>query len=210
MRARYLICWQAWPEKLRRALTDASGGLEYAEIYKLSCYEENVNPRTIHPVLAFKAPSERAVHREARALVDQGLRARKTAKALRVLVLLPRKQRFFLEYRTRHSFSDLPIYVRQRIFKLLFSYPDKLIHAISRLDQFVEPATIPPVGGRRSGLLNRFHITGKHSGRSCSLTYAIKGNDLLAPFLVSRQFLFLGAHAFYGCNTFAFSSVGSV
>lgn len=50
---------------------------------------------------------------------------------------------------------------------------------------------------------------GKYSGHGCSLTYTIKGNDLLAPFLVSRQFLFLGAHAFYGCNTFAFSSVGS-
>lgn len=114
-----------------------------------------------------------------------------------------------MEYRTRYSFGDLPIHVKQRIFKLLFSYPDKLIHAISRLDQFVEPAEIPPVGGRRSGLLNRFHVTGKYSGHSCSLTYAIKGNDLLAPLLVSRQFLFLGAHAFYGCNTFAFSSVSS-
>lgn len=125
------------------------------------------------------------------------------------MVLLPRKQRFFLEYRTRHSFSDLPVYIKQRIFKFLFSYTDKLIHAISRLDQFVEPAEIPLVGGRRSGLLNRFHITGKYSGHGCSLTYAIKGNDLLAPLLVSRQFLFLGAHAFYGGNTFAFSSVSS-
>ena len=125
------------------------------------------------------------------------------------LVLNPAKPRRFLEYQRKYSFCDLPVFAQRRIFQLLFSFPGKLIHAISRLDQFQRPETVPLDCDKRSGLLNRFHITGMEHGRSCYLTYALKGNDLLAPFLVSRQFLFLGAHAFYGCNTFAFSSVRS-
>ncbi|MBE3041744.1 hypothetical protein IMZ48_04020 [Candidatus Bathyarchaeota archaeon] len=168
-----------------------------------------MSPKTIHPALAFKKPTPALVDREARACVDRANRKAEDASTLKDLVLNPSKPRRFLEYRSKYSFNDLPEVAQRRIFQLLFSYPDRLVHAISRLDQHMEPADVPPVHGKRSGLLNRFHITGKQGGRRCSLNYAVKGNDLLAPLLVSRKFLFLGAHAFYGRNTFAFSSVRS-
>lgn len=129
------------------------------------------------------------------------------ASVLKDLVLDPSKPRHFLEYRMKYSFYDLPRPAQERIFQFLFWYPNRLIHAISRLDPFVEPEDVPHIAGKRSGLLNRFHITGKQYGHRCNLTHAEEGNKLLAPFLVSRRFLFLGAHAFYGRNTFAFSSV---
>ena len=165
--------------------------------------------KTIHPALTFRKPPPALVDREARLLHMKERRAAKDALVLRDLVLNPSKPRWFLEYRTKYSFHDLPKASQGRIIQMVFLYPERLIHAISRLDEFVEPESIPPNDGKCSGLLNRFHFTRKEHGRSCSLTYAMKGNDLLAPLLVSRQFLFLGAHAFYGCNTFAFSSVRS-
>lgn len=180
---------------------------DYGEIYKLSCLEENSNPKTIHPALVFKTPSAARIDREARLFVENARQATENASVLQELVLNPSKPRHFLEYRMKYSFHDLPGPVQERIFQFLFWYPNKLIHAISRLDPFVEPEDLPPISGKRSGLLNRFHITGKKYGHRCSLTHAQKGNGLLAPLLVSRQFLFLGTHVFYGRNTFAFSSV---
>ncbi|SPO02684.1 uncharacterized protein DNG_05357 [Cephalotrichum gorgonifer] len=197
-----------WPAMLRRHQGD---DMEYPGIYKLSCYEENMNPKILHPALAFKKASPALLHREARICFEKVQREAEKVDGLKNLVLNPWKPRRFLEYRSKFMFHKLPEYVQGEIFKHLFSYPDKLIHAISRLDEFVEPATIPSNGEKKeSGLLNRFHITGKYSGQRCALTYAVKGNDLLAPLLVSRQFLFLGLHAFFGCNTFAFSSLGKL
>lgn len=159
--------------------------------------------------MEFKKRSIALLEREARLFIEKERLATENAEALKTLVLNPSKPRHFLEYRMKYSFHDLPGCAQERIFQFLFWYPDRLIHAISRLDPFLEPEDVPPIGGKRSGLLNRFHITWKQHGRRCSLTYALKGKDLLAPLLVSRQFLFLGAHAFYGRNIFAFSSVRS-
>ncbi|KAI1265385.1 hypothetical protein F5Y18DRAFT_50756 [Xylariaceae sp. FL1019] len=108
-------------------------------------------------------------------------------------------------------FEDLPRELQWRIFKLV--YPtNEIIHCLSRLDpynpplDFTDPALPLNEAGVSvgSGYPNRFHI-GK---RPCCIVKAAKPNDVIGYFLVSKRWFFLGAHLFYGTNTFAFSSLG--
>lgn len=99
------------------------------------------------------------------------------------------------------SFMSLPLDVQARIIRLVFEFSGRLVHCISRLDPFFEPMerdepTLRP--------LHRFHIS--HS--PCSVTFATQPNKPLAPLGTCKMFYFLGIHAFYGLNTFAFSSIG--
>jgi len=131
---------------------------------------------------------------------------------LRELVLLPNIPRLFLEWYPRDcthtGFQDLPAATKVRIFEYLLNFNGKLVHAISRLDPNVEPDNIPPVQGLRSGLLNRFYLTGKKYPSECSLTYStIAPNEMLAPLLVSREALHIGVEVFFSKNRFTFSSV---
>lgn len=89
-------------------------------------------------------------------------------------------------------------------FEWLLVFPGEPVHVLTRLDPFLEPQTREELEDRhgRFQLLRRLHI-GK---QSCSLTYAIKPSELLAPLLVSKQWAYLGIHLFYGKNTFCFSS----
>jgi hypothetical protein len=90
----------------------------------------------------------------------------------------------------------------------LLRFDGQLVHAISRLDPYVKPNNIPPIHGRRSGLLNRFLLTSKKTTKTFSLTYtATAPNDMLSVLLLNKESLFLGVSVFYGTNTFAFSSV---
>lgn len=101
-------------------------------------------------------------------------------------------------------FEKLPNSIQARIFKFVFVNPT-LVHCISRLDKSEPPLNFVS-DRRRTGLLHRFHTgTG-----SCCIPLARKPNNVLRALLVSKRWLFIGAHAFYGINTFAFSSLGEL
>lgn len=101
------------------------------------------------------------------------------------------------------SFDQLPDKIQMEILghNLIF---DDVIHAISRLDEWVEPDEAPEDGINGVKLLHRFHIG---SSPVC-LTYAIRPEILLAPLRVSKAWNVMGCYIFYGLNTFAFSSLG--
>ena len=94
-------------------------------------------------------------------------------------------------------FDELPAEAQSRIFEECL-YKRHIIHCISRLDPFV-----PPENAR---LIHRFHW----GPRKCSLTYAYRGRQVLSILQVCKRWYFLGTHAFYGTNSFGFSSLGEL
>lgn len=104
-------------------------------------------------------------------------------------------------------FERLPWEIQARIFTLWLWKPGQLIHALSRLDSFVELATIPDDEEleHHSGLPRGFYWGKTHYNVTDDRR---EPNDVLRLLLVSKRFFFLGVHCFYGLNTFAFSSLG--
>ncbi|KAJ4326153.1 hypothetical protein N0V84_003203 [Fusarium piperis] len=184
---------------------------DWGGVYKLACKEENMswsfsarNPPKTHPGLKLRAPDDEEEEEEIMTIPDDDEEESSTSGS------------------DRRSSSDqppppgglprsvlerLPIKVQIKIFSHLFVFEGELVHAISRLDPYYEPSG-PPVNYKgRVSLLNRFHV----GEESVSLTFGtIKPQELLAPLLVSKHFNYLGASIFYGCNTFAFSSIGEL
>jgi hypothetical protein len=111
----------------------------------------------------------------------------------------------YQDARTFHMFEDLPSDIQSKIFRLWFFFDNRLIHCLSRLD----PYHYPRPGDFKDGkprLLHRFYLG---STRNFSIRHdTVDPNSLLRLFLVSKSFYFKGSHAFYGLNTFAFSSLG--
>lgn len=102
-----------------------------------------------------------------------------------------------------HRFNDLPANVQADIFRRWLCMDRRLVHCLSRLDPFQAPPAMPP---SRSGLLNRFYWGEE---RDCNITQDTHDpQDILRLLLVCKSFYFKGVHAFYGTNTFAFSSLG--
>ncbi|OLN95996.1 hypothetical protein CCHL11_07101 [Colletotrichum chlorophyti] len=101
-------------------------------------------------------------------------------------------------------FDRLATSVQANVIKFVLFHENHLVHCISRLDPHVPPEEPAQSTIRRSGLLHRFHL----SGQSCNITYALKPNKHLALLLTCKKWYYLGVHAFYGLNTFAFSSLG--
>ncbi|KAI1100627.1 hypothetical protein F4804DRAFT_318389 [Jackrogersella minutella] len=103
-------------------------------------------------------------------------------------------------------FKQLPCEVQIKIFRLVFVRQD-LIHCLSRLD-----LSNPPLRDEfpESDDERRSHLpTGFHFGtRPCQIALARDPTTVLSPLLVSKRWHFIGVHAFYGHNTFAFSSLG--
>ncbi len=109
-------------------------------------------------------------------------------------------------YPQTFPFEELPKDSQGRIFKMVFAQ-NTLIHCLSRLDRGQEPLDFPEEHNRRrTGLLHRFHM----GTRPCVVTLAHKPSNVLRPLLVCKRWLFIGVHAFYGINTFAFSSLGEL
>ncbi|RYP76025.1 hypothetical protein DL770_007303 [Monosporascus sp. CRB-9-2] len=103
-------------------------------------------------------------------------------------------------------FEELPKEIQARIFRIWFK-KDTLVHCLSRLDYYHPPKNFPAENRRkRSELPKRFHI----GTRMCNVSAAVKPNNLLKPLLVCKRWFFIGVHAFYGMNTFAFSSLGEL
>lgn len=108
-----------------------------------------------------------------------------------------------LEWRP-FPFEELPWELQVKIFRLVF-VKRGLVHCLSRLDPFVPPSDFPAENEENhSQLPKRFHF-----GTSpCQIRRARRPNDFLRPLLVCKRWYFVGVHAFYGANTFAFSSLG--
>lgn len=209
----------------------------YEEVCRQSCKEENMSVClwNIHPNLRLRPPTEGelrdfrtsevlarrieiAVASLLEVMVDQVV----TSLEVNIrgdsegLFVTPEAEYFQVRHgetdqtptpEQRHlPLNDLPPHLLARILGFALSYKGRLVHCISRLDPHKEPVEpLPPMDkDKRSGLLHRFHV----GGSSCSITFTTKPNNLLAPLLVSKAWLFLGVHAFYGQNTFAFSSLG--
>lgn len=143
------------------------------------------NPYTVHPDLRWSAAS--FTEEVSREIHEEGLRAGRR-------VLQP------------FHFDKLPISIQQRIFETIYVKPG-VVHCLSRMDKWNEPISeehFPLPSSGNSGFPHRF-VFGEEM---CSMIRARKPNTVLRTFLVSRRWLYLGIHAFYGLNTFAFSSLG--
>ncbi|KAI1880978.1 hypothetical protein JX265_001218 [Neoarthrinium moseri] len=106
------------------------------------------------------------------------------------------------------DFNKLPIEVQGKIFERHFVKPG-LIHCLSRLDDRHPPkqrAHFPFAESGTSGLPHRFAY-GTGITRT-SVMKAKKPSEVLSSLLVCRRWFYIGVHAFYGMNTFAFSSLG--
>lgn len=103
-------------------------------------------------------------------------------------------------------FDALPAEVQARIFQMWLQ-KGHTIHCFSRLDPFAAPASWP-VSQTSSGMYNRFYWGEE---RLLNLEKdTVHPRDVLGVLLVSKGFYFKGVHAFYGLNTFAFSSIGEL
>ncbi|KDN65923.1 hypothetical protein CSUB01_02615 [Colletotrichum sublineola] len=208
-----------WHKELHLFITDPdhSDALSYSDIYKLCCKEENMSSRleNVHPNLRLRQPKPSELQAGALDGSDSepGGENQRPAVAERdgpeALFVQDDEQTEFVQPQETSILSNLPFElfpanIQANIFKWVFIQEDKLIHCISRLDPYIPPEEPTGTDANRSGLPHRFHL----SGKSCSVTYAIKPNEHLALFSVCKRWHYLGVHAFYGLNTFAFSSMG--
>lgn len=174
-----------WPEYIKHFLrgqwTRLPPGIrDYSDIYKLSCRESNIppHPNRVLPGLVLREKDDDEDGAIESIAVTGGF-----------------------------NFDQLPPLAQFRVLQMLLCFYGKKVHVLTRLDPYHEPSLSTGELGNdpeRPQLLRRFHI----GDSPVSLTYATLPNDLLAPLVVCKQWLFWGAHLFYGENTFAFSSLG--
>lgn len=102
-------------------------------------------------------------------------------------------------------FDRLPFEVQQRVMEHIFVKPG-VIHCLSRLDARFEPSIseFPYPCSGTSSLPHRF----TYGDNPWSIADSPRPDHELQPLLVCKRWLYLGVHAFYGLNTFAFSSLG--
>jgi hypothetical protein len=102
-------------------------------------------------------------------------------------------------------FDRLPFEVQQRVMEHIFVKPGA-IHCLSRLDARFEPSIseFPYPCSGTSSLPHRF----TYGDNPWSIADSPRPDHELQPLLVCKRWLYLGVHAFYGLNTFAFSSLG--
>ncbi|KAL7622177.1 hypothetical protein AAE478_007680 [Parahypoxylon ruwenzoriense] len=175
----------SWRKLLRDYLNKGEEGeVSYNEVYRECCRQENMSMKldVFHPDFSLSQmeaePARQAAHHEPHDPVQ--------AQA----PTLP--------------FERLPVEIQARIFKLIL-VKRKLIHCLSRLDPVNQPRDFPPEDeDGHSQLPTGFHFGSK----PCVIIRARKPNNVLAPLLVCKRWFFIGAHVFYGANTFAFSSLG--
>ncbi|KAI0593239.1 hypothetical protein F4775DRAFT_597425 [Biscogniauxia sp. FL1348] len=180
-----------WYITFREWLNGQRLGLTYKDIYRDCCKQEDMSQvlSTTHPDLT---------------IVEKRL----TPEQLR---------RYNSPHRGRHlgppegfsgepfPFEALPISIQARIFRSML-VKGTLIHCISRLDPVNPPVDFPPEGSRQNLLLHRFH----YRPEPCHIPRAKQPRQVLDILLVSKRWYFIGAHIFYGSNTFAFSSLGEL
>ncbi|OTA91874.1 hypothetical protein M434DRAFT_32268 [Hypoxylon sp. CO27-5] len=173
---------EPWSRMLRNYLYNGGGGPHsYEKIYRLSCKQENMSQKltVFHPDFCLR---------------NEEIEARPQSVSH---PLLEWHQRPF-------PFEQLPLEIQINIFRRVF-VKRTLIHCLSRLDPSNPPEDFPEKDETGySQLPTRFHF-----GTSpCQISLARKPNDVLKALLVCKRWYFIGVHAFYGANTFAFSSLG--
>ncbi|KAI1387702.1 uncharacterized protein F4822DRAFT_430449 [Hypoxylon trugodes] len=162
----------------------------YDSIYRESCKQENMSQtlNVFHP--------------------DFSLQNEVLGEAARADLLaqddhLPQAPQLLVEHHP-FAFEMLPADIQVKIFGKVFVRRE-LIHCLSRLDPANPPLTFPDEDDQhRSQLPTRFHF----GSSPCQIIRARKPNHVLSALLVCRRWLYIGTHAFYGGNTFAFSSLG--
>ncbi|KAK2048103.1 hypothetical protein LZ31DRAFT_516598 [Colletotrichum somersetense] len=222
------ITERTWHRELHKFITDphSSDNISYRAIYKLCCKEENMstNPRNVHPNLRLRQPNNNELQADALdGLSTRNIRDGSDADleeenqvptgeerdGPEALFVQDDEQTGVEQPPERSSLSNLPFErfpasIQANIFKWIYIQEDKLIHCISRLDPYMPPEEPTETNVNRSGLPHRFHL----SGKPCNVTYAINPNEHLALLSICKKWHYLGVHAFYGLNTFAFSSLG--
>ncbi|KAK6210985.1 hypothetical protein QIS74_10249 [Colletotrichum tabaci] len=200
-----------WHEKLCLFITEPgnSQAMPYNKIYRLCCKEENMSTRIeyVHPDLRLRPPK----NSESQQDILQGLSTDEAENDGPTALFVQDDEQPGGVNQTQSQttfntfpFSQLPASVQGNILKFVFVQENRLIHCISRLDPYIPPEDVTGTNAHRSGLPHRFHI----SGKSCNISYAIKPTEHLALLSVCKRWYYLGVHAFYGLNTFAFSSLG--
>ncbi|KAI1777363.1 hypothetical protein F4818DRAFT_439721 [Hypoxylon cercidicola] len=181
-----------WSTLLREYLK-GNPALSYRSIYRKSCKQENMSMTlaVFHPDFCLQMEESSR---------PQKYMSRETALPEN---MPPDRHPPQLEWRP-FPFEELPFDIQAKIFRLVF-VRRALVHCLSRLDPFVAPSDFPGDDEmNRSQLPKKFHF-----GTSpCQIRRARKPNDVLRPLLVCKRWYFIGVHAFYGANTFAFSSLG--
>lgn len=102
------------------------------------------------------------------------------------------------------GFPTLPDFMIVKIMQFLDG-KGQIVHAISRLNSYVQPFKVPTNRIGRSSLLIRFHV----GHDPVNLTNATEPSELLAVLGMSRRWHFIGSHLFYGANSFAFHLLAS-
>ncbi|KAK9415157.1 hypothetical protein SUNI508_02005 [Seiridium unicorne] len=178
--------------------------VDWDVVFQASCRKMNMSqdPATVHPNLSWKG--RRCNDQELRrpyqdilrdAAINRGIGP---SPAINQDIPYPNMEEF--------SFANLPMELQKRVFELIF-FKKGVIHCLSRLnvlDQPAAPANFPLTCSGDDGLPRRF-VFGNQRG---SAVPTWKPNDVLYPLLVCKRWLYIGGHAFYGMNTFAFSSLG--
>ncbi|KAI0138910.1 hypothetical protein F4776DRAFT_42410 [Hypoxylon sp. NC0597] len=202
---------EPWSHMLRNYLSSPNDGgrYSYEEIYRLSCKQENMSQKltVFHPDFCLQ-------NEEVEARRRRGPESPENTKFLEnrrfLTIILPRifirlqpVSHRLLEWHP-FPFEHLPLEIQINIFRRVF-VKCTLIHCLSRLDPSNPPEDFPEEDEDGCSQLP----TGFHFGTSpCQIALARKPNDVLKALLVCKRWYFIGVHAFYGANTFAFSSLG--
>jgi len=214
-----------------------NGKADYRTVYILCCRQENMSksPLLTHPDLVLiDNPLDDEDLREAYKPATEGSTSISSSAVATVICgsslwdvfegfssAMPRQissivnpQRFlrlrplgFLPAPLKHfPFEKLPAVVQAKIFCIIL-VKDNLVHCLTRLDWANAPPSFPDEDRNRySDLPHRFHWTDE----PCCVSTAEKPNNTLQVLLVCKRWYYLGTHAFYGNNTFAFSSLGEL
>ncbi|XXG95621.1 hypothetical protein Hte_001889 [Hypoxylon texense] len=187
-----------WSELLRSYIINPSPNT-YNHVYRVCCKQENMSMKldVVHP--DFHLLPGQVGDPVLEAYMNRETPSRRHNNPLNDFPRHPP----LLEWRP-FPFERLPWQIQVKIFRLVF-VRRSLVHCLSRLDPYVAPSDFPTHNQEnRSQLPKRFHF-----GTSpCQIRRARRPNDFLRPLLVCKRWYFIGVHAFYGANTFAFSSLG--
>ncbi|KAH6617077.1 hypothetical protein F5144DRAFT_551576 [Chaetomium tenue] len=199
---------RTWPDELRGYLLNFHPNpKQYTRIYRLCCMEENMSSKTpvVHPDIKFVGPRRLAQHNPGPETDSSDVEGEEAPE-----VVLEDDSTQPVRDKKPFSFEKLPWELQAKILKLLLHKEGKIIHCISRLDPFVQPEEFPSeedLAKNRSGLPHRFYWGEREMNLSED---GVKPEDVLAILTVSKRVYFIGAHIFYGLNTFAFSSLGEL
>ncbi|KAI1458703.1 hypothetical protein F4805DRAFT_456417 [Annulohypoxylon moriforme] len=205
-----------WSHQLRDLLRGE--GANYSTIYRNCCKQENMSlsMKVLHPDLNLELKDiseykllrhrERAEHKHDKPPGEYLFHRRF------MVIVLPGT---FFEVRPIHHrllgqpwfpLERLPIEIQVKIFARVF-VKEGLIHCLSRLDPKNPPL---PEDFPEEDVVGCSQLpTGFHYGPGpCHISLTRRPNDVLSPLLVCKRWYYIGVHAFYGANTFAFSSLG--